>query len=275
MVKKWYKKGSVLSAFIAGTFSLIAAVIIYHSRNSSQIIARLEKENQKLEIQLAPFRALASNRFGKNDKQSMNKLLEEIKKEQTLINEGIGILNNSFSILISPLQREYSYSLAMIRVLSNFVKNYGPGGGFLTQSYSHSTITERSRSESNFQIERTFNDRIIVKVSSDEKKMVGHGYVENITEDTIEIVFLKTVSNSKIPRKIILAMKTTKRGSEFSKYETKPGLDVFSPMELLIELNLAGFSIVDLVEVNDSQLLLQIRNQDDGSIEGVKVEFIE
>lgn len=273
MAQKWHEKASVQTALVSGFILVILTTINSYNQHFSDKINELEKDKQRLEIEIAPFKAIASNRFGSNEKQSMHKLLDEIKKEQTQLNKGLNIITNNLSILLSSSQREYAYSLAMIKALSSFVKSYGPGGVSSKTSEVHNNNTGYLKRESSFFRTKTFRNRIVVNISSSNKETSEGNIFVNKTKENIEIIFMNTVSNSMMPRKLNLVMETTKDVSKFIESESFPDRGTFSPMELLIELNLSGFNIVNLLEIENNNLLLTIRNQDYNSTKEIKVNF--
>lgn len=75
MADRWYKKASVQTAFVSGVFLIIATLVVEFSPK-----ARLERQLASLESQLAPFRALALERFGGTEQQALAKLATQFSE---------------------------------------------------------------------------------------------------------------------------------------------------------------------------------------------------
>ena len=87
MTQKWYKKASVQTALISGAFLVAVTLIVQYSPKTKleKEIDVLEGEIQKLETQIAPFRALAIERFGENEEEALAKLAVQVEELQTQI----------------------------------------------------------------------------------------------------------------------------------------------------------------------------------------------
>lgn len=90
----WYRKASVQTALVSGVFLTIVAVIVECSPKG-----RLEQENrrlvndvQRLETQLAPFRAIAIERFGQNEEEALAKLAAQVEELQTEMLRAAGVI---------------------------------------------------------------------------------------------------------------------------------------------------------------------------------------
>ncbi len=204
-----------------------------------------------------------------NEKKRCETLERQIiQNNQKKLNRGIISVGNNveqlenYIVNISPSQREYAYSLALIKSLTSFITLRGSIGRGTSTLYTNG---EESYGEHSFIKAETFNDRIRVKVITNEKQFIKNKYSEESEEEIIEIEFLKSVPNSKMPRKLALSMITSRKGNQFNSGENPPNLNTFSPLELLIELNLAGFYIVKIEEIKYNRLLLHVFNKNNNS----------
>lgn len=158
---------------------------------------------------------------------------------------------------LQPSLREYAYSLAMIRAIADFAESQELHIESITRTDGEKISSVKTFTHS----ETTYGERVGVKVNSKLFEKSDGNHLEMLFRREIELTFLKSVANSKIPRKLTLVMESTKDGTEFSDAKSGPSLGSFSPMELLIEFNIAGFFISSAREISESVLLLQVKHQ--------------
>jgi hypothetical protein len=93
-VQNWLKKASVQTAVVSGIFLLIVTIIVQFSPKAKleKEVVDLKDEVQRLETQLAPFRALAIQRFGGSEEQALSKLAAQVQDLQTQLERATGTI---------------------------------------------------------------------------------------------------------------------------------------------------------------------------------------
>jgi hypothetical protein len=84
---RWYQKATVQTAVVGGVFLTIVTAIVEFSPKR-----RLERQVAGLEAQLAPFRAVAVERFGGNEQQALAKLAAQLGELQTQLQREAGTI---------------------------------------------------------------------------------------------------------------------------------------------------------------------------------------
>ena len=109
MTKKWYKKASVQTALIGGAFLVAVTLIVQYSPKTKleKEIDVLEGEIQKLETQIAPFRALAIERFGENEEEALAKLAVQVEELQTQISRAKGIVRRFDVSVVATIKGDW------------------------------------------------------------------------------------------------------------------------------------------------------------------------
>ncbi len=251
---KKYLNFKTFISFLSAT-SIIIAAIITSRCSCSGLKEQIEDEKRRCETL---------------ERQIIQNNQKELDARIISVGNNVEQLEN-YVVNISPSQREYAYSLALIKSLTSFITFLGGFPGRGTSTFY--TNGEESYGEHSFIKAETFNDRVCVKIITNEKQFIKNKYSEESEEEIIEIEFLKSVPNSKMPRKLALSMITSRKGNQFNSRENLPNLNTFSPLELLIELNLAGFYIVKIEEIKYNRLLLHVFNKNNNSEKIVEVNL--
>ena len=81
MAQRWYQKASVQAALVSGLFIFATAAIVQWSeaRRLKAQNEQLQRENQRLETQLAPFRAIAVTRYPGSESEALVKLSRDVE----------------------------------------------------------------------------------------------------------------------------------------------------------------------------------------------------
>jgi hypothetical protein len=90
----WYKKASVQTALVSGAILVAVTVLVQFSPKArlEKEMANLNEQIQRLETQLAPFRAVAVERFGGNEQQALAKLAAQLEELQTQLMREAGTI---------------------------------------------------------------------------------------------------------------------------------------------------------------------------------------
>lgn len=106
MAQRWYQKASVQAALVSGLFIFATAAIVQWSeaRRLKAQNEQLQRENQRLETQLAPFRAIAVTRYPGSESEALVKLsrdVEDLGKELAKTSATVSSYRARFVVRVS------------------------------------------------------------------------------------------------------------------------------------------------------------------------------
>ncbi len=122
MVQNWFKKTSVQTAIVSGIFLLVVTIVVQFAPKAKlkKEVVDLKDEIQRLEIQLAPFRALAVQRFGGSEEQALVKLATQVQDLQTQLERSTGTIRRFDVFAVATLTGDWKS--ATIPNLSNLFR---------------------------------------------------------------------------------------------------------------------------------------------------------
>lgn len=151
--------------------------------------------------------------------------------------------------------RDHAYSLALIEAIAEFSQSRKVRLNVFTTAESETGTADAKE---------RYGNRIDVEVHTELMHKTTKDRTEDYIRQDIELTFLKSITNSKLPRSMHLTLIHTSNGARFSDRRIGPSIGDFSPMELLLELNLAGFFVSNVTErtMPQAMLELQIRHRE-------------
>jgi type II secretory pathway component PulL len=120
LAEKWYQKGVVQAAIISGALLIVAALVNQFGPKArlEKEVDQLKKENQRLETQIAPFRAIAVERFGGSADEALAKLSAQVHDIEAQLERAEGTIRRSGGSTLRWLQRSLAIGRLQNRQIS-------------------------------------------------------------------------------------------------------------------------------------------------------------
>ena len=195
-IHKWYNKGIVQAALVAGVIQIIIIIIIhifFKVPSLKDRIAFLENEkstltveNQRLETILIPFKTIALEKFTGPESERLLKLADQIEK-----------LTN----FVDPFKKPISYAVADVQVIiesdEKVNTQYIDRGGFLVFVKNGKSLLlvsdTKSNARQNGKGEVIYSGNFIIQSN---ESIIGEEVKTLQDSDLIQITFYKIPENS-------------------------------------------------------------------------------